>query len=124
MNSKRKGSLAVGAAIGYFSKKGYPVLLPIADSEKYDLVVDEKGVLQKIQCKYTSDTEPSGAYIVHLRTFGGYRDKTYYLKYEEGDFDYLFILCENGNEYLIPAEKVLAKSLISVGKKSWNEYKC
>jgi hypothetical protein len=124
VNSKHKGSLAVGAAIGYFAEKGITVLLPIADYEKYDLAIDDKGTIKKVQCKYTNDTEDSGAFIVDLRTFGGYRDKTYYLKYKKDDFDLLFILCGNGKKYLIPAEKVLSRSHISIGIKSWNEYTC
>lgn len=123
MNSKRKGSLAVGAAIGHFISQGITVLVPIADCDLFDLVIDHNG-LKKIQCKYSNDKEPSGAYIVDLRTFGGYREKTYYLRYKKGDFDLLFIYCGNGEKYLIPAEKVLNQTHISVGVKSWKEYKC
>ncbi|HUD44010.1 MAG TPA: group I intron-associated PD-(D/E)XK endonuclease [Patescibacteria group bacterium] len=122
MNSKRKGSLAIGEAIGYFISKGQTVLLPVADCDKYDLVIDENNCLKKIQCKYSSAQETSGAYIVDLRTFGGYREKTYYIKYKENDFDYLFVYCSNGESYFIPAEKVINKVHISLGKKSWNEY--
>ncbi len=122
MNSKRKGSVAVGAAISYFSSRGITVLLPIADCDIYDLAIDD-GNIKKIQCKYTDDKETNGRYNVDLRTFGGYRNKTYYLKYKNGDFDLLFIYCGNGNKYLIPAEKIISKSHLVVGLKSWNEFK-
>lgn len=122
MNSKRKGSIAVGAAIAHFIGKGETVLLPIGDSDLYDLVVDD-GKLKKIQCKYTSDKEQNGGYNIDLRTFGGYRDKTYYLKYKKGDFDFLFVYCSDGQKYLIPAEKIIDKSHIVLGIKSWNEYR-
>ncbi len=124
MNSKRKGSLAVGEAIAYFIRDGITVLVPISDTDKYDLAVDQKGQIKKVQCKYTNDQEKSGAYIIDLRTFGGYRDKTYRAKYRENYFDYLFIFCSNGEKYLIPADKVINKVQIVVGKKSWTEYKC
>lgn len=123
VNSKRKGSLAVGEAIAYFISKGITVLTPISDCDKYDLVVDTIKRIEKIQCKYSSSQEPSGAYIVDLSAYGGYKTKTYHIKYKEGDFDLLFIYCSNKEKYLIPANKVLGKSKISVGKKSWNEYK-
>jgi|SRR5579872_1852572 len=113
----------MGAAIGYFSEKNIPVLLPIVDSEKYDLVLDENGILKRVQCKYTSHQEPSGAYAVDLRTFGGYREKTYFIKYQKGDFDLLFVLCSNKDKYLIPAEQIIDKSQIAVGSKSWNNFK-
>ena len=124
MNSKRKGSLAIGAAVSYFLSKGQSILVPISDCEKYDLAVDQKGIIKRVQCKYSDDKEKSGAYIVDLRTFGGYREKTHHTRYKKNDFDYLYIYCSNGDKFLIPAEKVLSKSHISLGIKSWNEFKC
>ncbi len=124
MNSKRKGSLAMGEAIAYFIAKGITVLLPITDCDKYDLVIDENNFLKKVQCKYSSAQEKSGAYTIDLRTFGGYREKTYHTKYNIGDFDYLFAYCSNGEKYLIPAGRIINNHKIALGKQSWNEYKC
>ena len=122
MNSKRKGSLAVGEAIAHFVGEGITVLLPVSDCDKYDLVIDDGGVFKRVQCKYSSGKESSGAYIVYLYTYGGYRKKTYHIKYKGGDFDLLFVYCSNNEKYLIPAEKVIGKSKLSVGQKSWREY--
>ena len=122
MNSKRKGSIAVGEAVAHFIARGMTVLVSISDCDKYDLVIDEEGVLKKIQCKYSSSKEPSGAYIVDLSTYGGYRNKTYHIKYNKGDFDLLFVFCSNKEKYLIPAEEIIGKSKLSVGKKSWRQY--
>ena len=124
LNSKKKGSLAVGEAIAYFSKKNYSVFIPISDCDKYDLVIDEKGTFKKIQCKYSNDKANSGGYIVDLRTFGGYRNKTYHNKYLKDDFNYLFVFCSNDAKYLIPIEKIIKHSQLILGGKSWNEYKC
>lgn len=124
MNSRRKGSIAVAEAIAYFINKGLTVLVPIADCDKYDLGIDLEGKINRVQCKYSNYKEPSGAFIVDLTTFGGYREKTYHTKYKDGDFDLLFIYCGNRDKYLIPAEKILGKSHISIGVKSWNEFKC
>lgn len=121
MNSKKKANIATGKAMAYFSVNGFTISLPVGDCEKYDLVVDF-GKLEKIQCKYTSVEAPSGSFIAELRTFGGYRDKTYFNKYKEGDFDRLYIYCKNGNEYLIPWKLVKGMSRIVVGNK-WEEYK-
>ncbi|PIP74431.1 MAG: hypothetical protein CO135_00900 [Candidatus Levybacteria bacterium CG_4_9_14_3_um_filter_35_16] len=124
VNTKRKGSLAVGEAIAYFTKNENSVLIPVSDCDKYDLAIDRDGIIKRIQCKYSNDNEPSGAFIVDLRTFGGYREKTYYAKYLKDDFDLLFVYCSNGDKYLIPMEKILGKSHLALGVKSWNEYKC
>ena len=124
MNTKRKGSLAIGEAIVYFTKNNKSVFVPVSDCDKYDIVIDQEGALKRIQCKYSDDREKSGAFIVDLRTFGGYREKTYHIKYIKGDFDYLFIYCSNGDKFLIPAEKLWGKSQLGVGVKSWSEFKC
>lgn len=124
MNTKRKGSLAVGEAIAYFIGQGITVLLPVSDCDKYDIAVDNNGTIQRVQCKYSNDQEPSGSYIVDLRTFGGYREKTYSTKYKDGDFDLLFIYCSNKDKYVIPASKIVGKAHIAVGIKKWNEFKC
>lgn len=123
MNSKHKGVLAIGAAISFFTEQGTPVLIPISDSEKYDLAIDQ-GEIKKVQCKYTSAQEPSGGFNVDLRTFGGYRNKTYFIKYQEGDFDFLFVYCSNGDKYLIPADKIIKKVHLTIGINSWKEFKC
>ncbi|MDP3941140.1 MAG: group I intron-associated PD-(D/E)XK endonuclease [bacterium] len=124
MNSKRKGSLAVGEAVAYFVRNGTTVLIPVSDCDKYDLAIDQQGSIKRVQCKYSNDRERSGAFIVDLRTFGGYREKTYHTKYLKDDFDLLFIYCTDGTKYLIPAEKIVGKSQMAVGAKSWNDYKC
>ena len=124
MNSKRKGTIAVGEAISHFITNGITVLIPISDCDKYDLAVDQNGIIKRVQCKYSSDQEPSGAFSVDLRTFGGYREKTYHTKYLKEDFDLLFVFCSDGHRYLIPVDKIIGNSQIALGVKSWNEYKC
>lgn len=124
MNSKKKGSLAIGEAIAYFIKKNDSVFIPVSDCDKYDLVINEDSSFKKIQCKYSNDTAKSGGYIVDLRTFGGYREKTYHNKYIKDDFDFLFVFCGNGDRYLIPVEKIIHRSQLVLGGKSWNEFKC
>ncbi len=123
LNSKRKGSIAVGEAINYFLQNNESVFVPVSDCDKYDLVVDKNGAFKKIQCKYTNDKAHSGGFIVDLRTFGGYREKTYHNKYLKDDFDLLFIYCSDGSKYLIPTGDVWEKSQIVLGAKSWNEFK-
>lgn len=122
MNSKRKGALAISQAITYFIEQGFTPLLPVVDCDKYDLVVDNDG-LHKIQCKYTTVRKNTKSYEVNLRTFGGYRKKTYHTKYIKGDFDFLFIYCNNKEKYLIPVDKIIGLSTITVGGNKWNEYK-
>jgi hypothetical protein len=49
VNSKRKGTLAVGEAIAYFIAKEETVLISISDCNKYDLVINKDGIFKRIQ---------------------------------------------------------------------------
>jgi len=52
MNTKQKGDLAVAQCISQISLMGHEVLLPLGDRKPYDLVVDIRGQLNKVQVKY------------------------------------------------------------------------
>ena len=124
INTRRKGAIAVAAAINYFTKQNRSVFVPIADCDKYDIIVDN-GNLERIQCKYTSEKSNKDSFAVRLLTFGGYRQKTYKTKYINGDFDLLFVRCSNGSKFLIPAENIVGKSEIAVSSKKnspWTKY--
>ena len=43
MDNKQKGSLAVASAISYFVSNRYTVSVPLSDTAKYDLVVEQDG---------------------------------------------------------------------------------
>lgn len=123
INSNTKSGVGLAAAIAYFTSKSWQVLLPVIPGGKYDLVVDDGRRLLKIQCKYTTTTEPSGAYVVPLRTYGGWKHKHIKYSYKKGDFDLLFATCGNGDRYLIPAKLILVlNSTICVGDK-YKRYK-
>lgn len=65
-NSKQQGDVGLGAAIGWFTSKGYTVCIPLTDSQDYDLVVETKGKLEKVQVKTTSSTKENGNSTVWL----------------------------------------------------------
>jgi hypothetical protein len=115
LNTRRIGAIGTAHAITYFVSIGASVFVPIADSEKYDLVIDWQG-LRKVQVKYTGERERK-AYRVDLRTFGGYRNKTYQTKYADGDFDLLFVQCADGSQYLLPYEQIRGHATIALGKR-------
>jgi PD-(D/E)XK endonuclease len=51
MNSKSKGDISVGAVAAQLMKKGYVVLMPLSDNQRYDFVIEKDGAFQRIQCK-------------------------------------------------------------------------
>jgi hypothetical protein len=115
-NSKKKGDVGLGAAIAYFTRMGYCVCLPLTDSQEYDLVVDIDGNLNKVQVKTTAYKTKHGIYSVGLRTLGGNQSFHTVKNFNKDLIDLLFILCETGDSYLIPATEITCINTINLGK--------
>lgn len=93
--TQRKGDYAVAQAIASFTKRGFDVLLPITESAAYDLVVDKKGLLARVQVRYFSGKEVDLRRI-HSNSAGYVVKKT-----KENAYDWLYIVSSNTQEYLI-----------------------
>lgn len=118
-----QGNMGLGKAIDYFTSHGYPVALPLNDTQKYDLIVDMNG-LQRISVK-TSRYSPKGDNItfeVGLKNSGGASGKGVIRNFDNTSCDFVFIYTADESLYLIPAIEITAKSAITVGNK-WTEYK-
>jgi len=48
-DNKLKGNIALAGAIAHFVTMGYTVSIPLADTAKYDLVVEIGGNFQAVQ---------------------------------------------------------------------------
>lgn len=115
-NSKIQANIGLGIAIAYFTMKGNIVCVPLTDSQEYDLVVEING-LKKIQVKTTRNKNPTGNYVVELRTKTHWGHKSYSVKNLTEDIDYVFVLAENGKKYLIPRNKINSRSSITLTSK-------
>lgn len=51
MNSKSKGQLSQAIVLAKLVESNMRVLIPFGDNERYDLAVDQDGILIRIQCK-------------------------------------------------------------------------
>jgi hypothetical protein len=101
MDTHRKGNIALGKAISYFTEQGYVVNLPLNDSQWYDLVIENNGVFQTVQVKYAGEQKENGAYLCSLRTISGTSRKIAYTV-KDTRVELLFCYCPNGDIYLIP----------------------
>ena len=118
-----QGNMGLGKAIDYFTSHGYPVALPLNDTQKYDLIVDMNG-LQRVSVK-TSRYSPKGdgvVFEVGLKNTGGASGKSVIRNFDNTTCDYVFIYTADESLYLIPAADITSKSTITVGNK-WTEYK-
>ena len=117
-NSKKQGDLGLATAIRYFSSVGATVLIPLTDSQDYDLVVeDDAGELYKVQVK-TTGFKKCGKFVCNLRVMGGNRRTYAVAKYaDQLSYDLLFILTAEGKTYLIPKSELKVKNSVTLGKK-------
>ena len=110
MNTKQKGNIAIGAAIDYFLGRGQVVSIPINDSQDYDLVIEDDGILKKVQVKYTTskrEDRSGGNYQVPLRLIGGSSKTNRVIKKaNEIEYDLLFVSTKDKEKYLIPKEEI------------------
>lgn len=122
MYQSLQGNLGLGKAIGYFVSKGYPVSIPLNDTQKYDLVVEINNKLKKVSVKTSRNTNNGVSYSVQLRNTGGNRTgNVRQVDFDNTSCDLLFIYTADEKMYLIPAELIEAKNSICVGNK-YKEY--
>lgn len=116
-NPRKQGDIGVGAAIAWFMGHGYDVCVPLSESQPYDLVVDDGERLQRVQVKTTTAKSPYGRYHVELRTLGGNQSYHTVKHFDSSRIDLLFVLTDEGDRYVIPAESLTTRSGINLGSR-------
>ena len=93
--TQKKGDISLVHAISDFTEMGYYVSIPITESAQYDLIVDDKSNIYKVQVKYSTNG------MVDLRRIHsnstGYQIKLY----EENAFNWLYVYVPGDGSYLI-----------------------
>lgn len=121
-NSRKQGDWGMGVAIAYFTSKGYTTLIPLTDSQEYDLVFeDQNKELKKVQVKTSTREIREGVFAVQLKTCGGNKSNNKVKHFESFTSDFIFIVTQTGS-WLIPSWKIEATDGIVVGNK-WEEYR-
>jgi hypothetical protein len=93
--TQRKGDIAVSQAIARFTKMGYDIALPLTESASYDLIVDTGKTLKRVQVRYSSLQD------VDLRRIHSNSKGYVVKKLRENTYDWLYILKNTGEEFLI-----------------------
>lgn len=115
-----QGNIGLGQAIAYFTSIGVPVLLPLNDTQKYDLVVDWNG-LKRISIKTTKQLNKNHKYfVVGLRNTGGSSGKSIIRKFNNEDCDYVFVYTYSNQRYLIPSKEIDVNTITLTSK--WDKY--
>ena len=74
---------------------GYDVSLPMTESASYDLIVDTKKSLKKVQVRYSSVKQ------IPLRRIHSNSNGCVVKKTKPNAYDWLYIFKSNGEEYVI-----------------------
>lgn len=117
--NKNKGRAGLASAIGYFGTHGYTVSIPLNDTQDYDLIVDYNG-LKRVSIKATSHRNHNGVTTVALRNMGG-TDGKVYGREQEKDIDFVFVVNENSEMWLLPKD-ILTTNSMSLDNK-YKQYK-
>ena len=115
MNTVQKGRIGLSMAINYFTLNGYTVLLPLNDTQSYDMAIEKDGIIKTVQCKSTwevSRNNPDG-YVLSLRTIGGAKGTCYYTV-TDTNVDFLFCYRGDGVMYLIPVDDIRSSNCKSI----------
>lgn len=108
--------MGLGVAIGYFTKVGYTVGIPLTDSQDYDLIIDNGIQLGRVQVKTCNFKRRS--YEVNLSIKGGNRTSVGKVKkFDISNSDYLFIVTKDLDQYFIPTKELVAQYNLVLGPK-------
>ena len=117
----QQGNVGLGRAIAYYTSVGYPIMIPLNDTQKYDIVVD-KGNLMRVSIKTTQGKTKNGRYYsVILKNSGGSSGKSVIRKFDNSSCDIVFILTKDGTMYEISAKEIKATTGLTLDSR-WDKY--
>lgn len=124
VNPKRQGLIGLGDAIAWFTRNGYEVLLPLNDSQKYDLGVQAAGSpsIERVQVKTSTCRGRNGSFTVDLRTNGGNQSRRTTEFFDPCHYDLLYVYTDGDQRYLVPATAISSRCAITLGRK-WDVYR-
>ena len=90
--------------------------LPLNDSQPYDLIIEEEGVLKKVQVKTTTSE------YLALRTMGGNQSFHTAKLFDHSSCDYVYGLMDDGNSWLIPTTAFTNINSLKLTDKKYRQY--
>ena len=107
MNTKDVGEITEAQVLAAMVRIGKAVLVPFGDNKRYDLVIEENGEFERIQCK--TGRLKNGC--IDFSTCSMIGRKLVKRKSYHGEVESFGVYCpENGKVYIVPIDKVGVKS--------------
>jgi hypothetical protein len=123
LTTRQQGDLGEASAALWFALKEASVAFPVGHSPDWDLVVEWRGGLHRVQVKTCTRRTPTGNWNVMLCTRGGNQSWSGTTKYfDPGRSDYLFVHVGDGRRWLIPTNVVEGRTAITLGGPKYAEY--
>ena len=117
-----QGNVGLGRAIAYYTANCIPVMLPLNDTQKYDLVVDKDGQLLRVSVKTTQSMNKNNTYyVVQLKNCGGASGKSKIRHFDNTTCDIVFIVTIEGIMYEIPSSLINVSGTLTLTE-DWNPY--
>jgi PD-(D/E)XK endonuclease len=122
LTPRAQGDMGERAALHWLMAQGAHVAIPFGHSPHYDLVVDFGGELLRVQVK-TSVCRYKQRWAVTVCTRGGNQSWQGLVKrLDPTEFDYLFVLVEDGRQWFIPAPRIEGATAIHLGGPKYSEF--
>ena len=117
-----QGNVGLGRAIAYYTAKCIPVLIPLNDTQKYDLAIEKDNKLQRVSVKTTQGLNKTKTYYeVQLKNSGGSSGKSSIRKFDNTSCDIVFIVTITGVMYEIPSSEINTVSTLTLNSQ-WDKY--
>jgi hypothetical protein len=111
-----QGNLGLGQAIAFYTTRMIPIMLPLNDTQKYDLVIDDNG-LKRVSVKTTQLRVKSGYFRVELKNSGGSSGKSVIRQFDNSVCDIIFIYTIDGDIYEIPSSEIVVKNQLTLDER-------
>lgn len=122
LTNKEQGNVGEAKAIFDLIVMGYHVSKPLFDNQNYDLICEKNNNVYKVQVKTTKQKSRYNIPVVNLRVLGGNQSSHTVKKYNDDDFDLLYVLTDDNDSYLIPFNEICSKTTLNLGK-NYSKYK-
>lgn len=120
MNPKVIANVGLGQAIAHFTSLNYSVSIPLTESQRYDMIVDDGVNLYRVEVKTTNTLDS----CIDFRTKGGNQTWSGEIKRittEECDLVFCYSMATK-EAYLFPVSVVAGRATMRLFNK-YNEYR-
>ena len=112
--NKQKGNIGEAKCLAKMVELGIPVAIPFGDNERYDLIIEDKGQLKKIQVKYSSQQDSPGSVIFKTASSTNHTTNKHCDTYENDVDGFLLYNGITDEVYYLPIETIGAKKTITI----------